>query len=176
MGSRAQKRRSLGAVAGLRNNAPMRKLVPWIVVVLTVIVSQAYLRERDARTPVTGPATGGGRLAGSNADSELARAFRERRSNFQVTGAGTVVRLLADDNDGDRHQRFVLELESGQTLLVAHNIDLAPRIPNLVSGDRVSFFGEYEWNEQGGVIHWTHDDPAGRHVAGWLEHDGTRYQ
>lgn len=94
----------------------------------------------------------------------------------QVQGSGTVSRILADDNEGSRHQRFILRLDSGKTLLVAHNIDLAPRVAGLRDGDTVSFYGEYEPNPQGGVIHWTHADPQGRHVAGWLEHRGQRYQ
>jgi len=98
------------------------------------------------------------------------------RSGQQVKGSGRVVSILADDNDGSRHQRFILEMSSGQTLLVAHNIDLAPRISSLSTGDIVEFYGEYETNSQGGVIHWTHHDPQGRHVAGWLEHRGRRYQ
>jgi len=98
------------------------------------------------------------------------------RSGQQVKGSGRVVRILADDNDGSRHQRFILEMSSGQTLLVAHNIDLAPRISSLSTGDTVAFYGEYETNTQGGVIHWTHHDPQGRHAAGWLEHRGRRYQ
>ena len=64
----------------------------------------------------------------------------------------------------------------GQTLLVAHNIDLAPCISSLTAGDRVEFYGEYEWNSQGGVIHWTHHDPAGRHAEGWLRHRGRVYK
>lgn len=91
-------------------------------------------------------------------------------------GSGTVVRLLPDDNEGSRHQRFILELASGRTLLVAHNIDLAPRINSLRKGDTVAFFGEFESNPQGGVIHWTHHDPQGRHPDGWLKHRGTVYQ
>ena len=98
------------------------------------------------------------------------------RSGQQVSGSGRVVRILSDDNDGSRHQRFILGLSSGQTLLVAHNIDLAPRISSLSTGDTVKFYGEYEANPQGGVIHWTHHAPQGRHVAGWLEHRGRRYQ
>jgi hypothetical protein len=97
-------------------------------------------------------------------------------SGQQVQGTGMVLRVLPDDNDGSRHQRFILELSSGQTLLIVHNIDLAPRIPSLSSGDSVSFYGQYESNPQGGVIHWTHRDPQGRHTAGWLEHNGRRYQ
>jgi hypothetical protein len=110
------------------------------------------------------------------ADSEIADAFASRKSDFLVEGQGEVVRVLSDDTNGDRHQRFILRLASGQTLLVAHNIDLAPRLPQLREGDFVEFFGEYEWNVEGGVIHWTHRDPQGRHEAGWLKYRGTTYQ
>jgi hypothetical protein len=98
------------------------------------------------------------------------------RSGQQVRGSGVVSGVLPDDNDGSRHQRFIVTLDSGRTVLVAHNIDLAPRVSPLSEGDSVSFFGEYEPNSQGGVIHWTHKDPRGDHVAGWIEHGGQRYQ
>lgn len=94
----------------------------------------------------------------------------------QVQGSGMVLRVLSDDNDGSRHQRFILELASGRTVLVAHNIDLAPRVSGLQEGDSVMFYGEFESNERGGVIHWTHRDPQGRHPHGWLEHRGQRYE
>ena len=109
-------------------------------------------------------------------DSLLTQLYESETSDVQIAGSGEVVRVLADDVDGDRHQRFVLRVQSGQTLLVAHNIDLAPRVPNLEEGDRVDFFGEYEWNDRGGVIHWTHRDPRGVHEAGWLRHEGRTYQ
>ncbi|MBB6095294.1 molybdopterin converting factor small subunit [Povalibacter uvarum] len=112
----------------------------------------------------------------SSADDILAQAYENQRSNIQVRGHGTVQKILSDDNQGSRHQRFLIRLGSGQTLLVAHNIDLAPRIDSLREGDRVAFFGEYEWNNKGGVLHWTHRDPQGRHAHGWLEHDGRRYE
>jgi hypothetical protein len=109
-------------------------------------------------------------------DSTLQRAFEAQQSNVQVQGFGKVSRILSDDNDGSKHQRFILQLDSQQTILVAHNIDLAPRVLNLSVGDTVEFFGEYEWNNKGGVIHWTHHDPRGNHVAGWLKHAGKKYQ
>jgi len=112
----------------------------------------------------------------SDARDDIAAAYAAQRSDVQVGGVGVVLRLLADDNDGSRHQRFILRLADGQTVLVAHNIDLAPRLSPLARGDTVSFYGEYEWNQNGGVIHWTHHDPAGRHVAGWLELEGRRVQ
>lgn len=112
----------------------------------------------------------------SRSDELLARAFEQRLSNVQVEGQGVVLRLLSDDNDGSRHQRFILELASGQTLLISHNIDLAPRVVGLLKGDTVSFYGEYDWNEKGGVIHWTHHDPRKRHPAGWIKHNDRVYQ
>jgi hypothetical protein len=108
--------------------------------------------------------------------AEPARSTTEWRSGEQVRGSGTVTRVLSDDNDGSRHQRFILELSSGRTLLIAHNIDLAPRVSSLRTGDTVAFYGEFETNSQGGVIHWTHRDPQGRHTDGWLEYKGQRYQ
>ncbi|HEX5640776.1 MAG TPA: DUF3465 domain-containing protein [Thermoleophilia bacterium] len=109
-------------------------------------------------------------------DAALARAFDDRVSGLEVEGAGTVERLLADDEKGSRHQRFILRLATGQTLLVAHNIDVAPRIDDLRVGDVVAFRGVYEWSERGGTIHWTHHDPSGDHAAGWLRHGGRAYQ
>lgn len=123
-----------------------------------------------------GPAPEAPVVAGAHGDSVLDRAIRNRASGVEVEGAGTVTKLLTDDNAGSRHQRFIVRLASGQTVLIAHNIDLAPRIDPLREGDAVSFRGEYEWNAKGGVVHWTHRDPAGRHVDGWLRHNGRTYR
>ncbi|EGQ9206994.1 DUF3465 domain-containing protein [Vibrio cholerae] len=109
-------------------------------------------------------------------DAILQQAYQSQQSDLQVQGLGQVVKVLPDDNDGSRHQKFILKLNSGQTLLVAHNIDLAPRIPNLKVGDIVEFYGEYEWNKKGGVLHWTHKDPQNRHDHGWLKHNGQVYE
>ena len=108
--------------------------------------------------------------------NELGNAIAQKRSGTQVTGDGVVTKLLADDTEGSRHQRFILTPASGQTLLIVHNIDLAPRIDSLKSGDTVAFNGVYEWNAKGGVVHWTHHDPSGRHQASWLKHAGQTYQ
>lgn len=94
----------------------------------------------------------------------------------EVSGRGTVIRVLPDDTQGERHQRFILRLPSGDTLLVAHNIDVAPRVEPLRIGDTVEYQGEYVWNAQGGLVHWTHRDPAGRHAAGWVRREGRTFQ
>ena len=112
----------------------------------------------------------------SESDRVLRRAFEQRTFNLRVEGRGVVKRILPDDNDGSRHQRFILELGSGQTLLIAHNVDVAPRISGLRKRDKVAFRGEYDWNPEGGVIHWTHRDPGGRYPGGWLKHKGKTYR
>jgi hypothetical protein len=99
-----------------------------------------------------------------------------RRSGSQLTTSGVVVRTLADDRDGSRHQRFIIRVDGGETLLIAHNIDLAPRLDGLTAGERVRVSGEFAWNPQGGTLHWTHRDPQGRHVPGYIEWRGRRYQ
>lgn len=109
-------------------------------------------------------------------DQVVARSFQEHKSGVQVTGVGVVTRILSDDTEGGRHQRFILSLSSGQTLLIAHNIDIAPRVDSLGVGDSVEFNGVYEWNSEGGVVHWTHHDPSGQHQLGWLKHKGNLYQ
>lgn len=109
-------------------------------------------------------------------NSAVQSAYDKRQSNIQIRGTGVVARVLSDDLQGSRHQRFILKVDDGLTVLVAHNIDLAPKITGLRPGDTVAFYGEYEWNEKGGVIHWTHRDPAERHIGGWLQHGGKTYQ
>jgi hypothetical protein len=108
-------------------------------------------------------------------NGEVEAAFASQRSGQWVEVAGRVSRLLADDDEGSRHQRFILELGSGHTLLVSHNIDLAKRLP-LVRDDQVTLRGRYEWNDRGGVVHWTHHDPVGRLQGGWIQHEGIRYR
>ncbi len=147
---------------------------PYGTIIALVVVVAYYLLNAGPTSNSTpapdriDPATG-------RSASEPAH-FGESVDGKMVESIGVVGRLLADDNEGSRHQRFILKLANGQTLLVAHNIDLAPRIENLKRGDKVRFRGQFEMNDRGGVIHWTHHDPRGEHPAGWLEHEGRRYE
>lgn len=106
----------------------------------------------------------------------LEEAFENHKSDFQIQGEGTVTKILSDDIDGSRHQRFILQISPKLTVLVAHNIDIAPRVQGVIVHSTVEFYGEYEWNDLGGVIHWTHHDPEGYHIDGWLKYNGMIYQ
>lgn len=123
--------------------------------------------EPAGTTPKAAKGAGGG--------DAILRAFREKRTGVEVEGEGRVRKVLPDDQEGDRHQRFIVVLDNGHSILIAHNIDLAPRAP-VAEGDRVAFGGDYEWNEDGGVVHWTHHDPRGRHRDGWITHEGKTYR
>jgi hypothetical protein len=105
----------------------------------------------------------------------VTEAFRSHRSNVELETGGRVLRVLPDDREGSPHERFIVRVEGGPSVLVAHNLDLAPRVP-VAPGDSIELRGEYEWNPRGGVIHWTHRDPGGRHAAGWIRHGGRLYQ
>jgi len=96
-------------------------------------------------------------------------------AQFWVGFNGKVVKILKDDLIGSRHQKFLVSPTSDITLLVAHNIDLASRVP-VNKGDSISLYGRYEWNNRGGVMHWTHHDPKGKKKGGWIKVNGKTYR
>lgn len=151
----------------------MKKILILLLVVALAIF-EAYQEQ--------GPPASGLLLADANNNksekthNSLRRAFKNGQSDLQVQGQGVVVKVLRDDTKGSRHQKFIIEASPGQSVLVAHNIDLAPRLEGLKKGDTVEFYGEYEWNAKGGIIHWTHRDPKGYHASGWLKYKGRTYQ
>ena len=147
----------------------MKRILPLLVVVAAVYLYQGL--NGTAGQPFPEPTVSAPEASAPSRTGTTGALIDGR----QVEGSGTVVRVLSDDNDGSRHQRFILQLANGRTLLVAHNIDLAPRVAGIREGDTVSFYGEFQSNPQGGVIHWTHHDPQGRHPGGWLRHKGRTY-
>jgi hypothetical protein len=101
--------------------------------------------------------------------SGISNGYQKSATGSWIEDSGFVRRLLSDDNDGSRHQRVILQLKDRATLLIAHNIELAPRVP-IGMGDRIKFRGMYEWNELGGLVHWTHHDPHGVEDGGWIRY------
>ena len=150
-----------------------RVLVALALLILLVFVPRLLDGIRQATAPR--PTERGAPPRVEAGDRAIAEAYAKRRSGVWVESEGVVERLLADDDQGSRHQRFIVRITTEQTVLFAHNIDLAPRVP-LQRGDAIRFRGEYEWNDRGGVIHWTHDDPENRRGGGWIEHRGQRYR
>tara|TARA_R110002072_G_scaffold42064_13_gene118237 strand:- start:19748 stop:20311 length:564 start_codon:yes stop_codon:yes gene_type:complete len=177
------------------SNKPVKLTPARLIVSIVIVLVAAYFGIDLTGTPdsqtnnqpasPTPQATQSPSSTGSLEQSqrELVALIDAQRSGQMVECSARVVKILEDDQDGARHQRFLLAIERGSgsgsdtgsdTVLVAHNIDLAPRVP-FQAGDTVTIFGQYEWNDRGGVLHWTHHDPGGRHAEGWIEHNGTRY-
>lgn len=147
---------------------------------LGTVEHEPYLASRS--TPEPGTREGVEPLpqrsaAGSTADGESAirNLIDTRTSGQMVELHAEVVKVLPDDNEGSRHQRLLLKLETGGTVLVAHNIDLAERVP-VAEHEWITVYGQYEWNDKGGVLHWTHHDPKDWREGGWIEHAGLRYE
>ena len=110
-------------------------------------------------------------------NAAVERDYAERRSTVEVTAEGVVTNVLADDSGpSGTHQRFIIRLAgSTQTVLVDNNVTIGQRAP-VSPGNDVIVHGEYVWNDQGGLIHFTHHDPASAHEGGWIELKGERYQ
>jgi hypothetical protein len=117
-----------------------------------------------------------GCVAVGTGNASVERAYAQHLSNIEVTAEGTVARLLADNTGpSGTHQRFIVQVGgSTQTLLVDNNVEIGKRVP-LAVGDEVTVHGEYVWNDQGGLVHFTHHDPVHTHEDGWIEVKGVRY-
>ena len=139
-------------------------------IIIAVSALLIYLLAQQGENFVEDAAVSSGNTA------TLQALYTEKQSDVQVQEAGVVKKVLQDDRKGLQHQKFILQTSPEQTVLIAHNIDVAKRLPGIKKGDRVEFYGEYEWTAQGGVIHWTHRDPGGRHINGWLKYNGKKYQ
>lgn len=158
----------------------MSKQVRTVLGIVVVIAAAIFGFNEVQRPDSAQTGSSAGSVSGIDATYEVAAdeilaAFEAQRSDMWIEAGGRVQRTLSDDSEGSRHQRFIVRLANDHTVLIAHNIDLAQRVP-LKAGDPVSFYGEYEWNEQGGVIHWTHHDPRNRRKGGWIRHKDTTYR
>lgn len=112
----------------------------------------------------------------AQSDGGIAELFRKQQSDTWVEASGTVKKILPDDSDGDKHQRFIVRLSTDIEILIAHNIDVGARVP-VNEGDSVTFRGEYEYTDKGGTVHFTHAPKYERkQPGGWIEHKGKKYE
>lgn len=110
-------------------------------------------------------------------DRAVCTAYTAGRSHVEVVADGTVTRVLGvAPGRTSPHEGFLLRLGSGCSVIVRVevNTDFTGTIP-LGQGDRVVVKGEYEYYPRGGVIHWTHRDPRGRHEGGFIDAGGRTY-
>lgn len=112
---------------------------------------------------------------GDEDDSEIVRAVVNRRRVDFVEGRGMVViRTLADDNNGLRHQKWVVQLSNGSSMMAVYNLDMCERVA-LKVGDHVAMGGQFVWTNQGALLHWLHYDPRKTRPDGYVEVNGKVY-
>jgi Protein of unknown function (DUF3465) len=107
-------------------------------------------------------------------------AWRDQRSYVEVDASGSVAQLLGTRvGPSGEHEGFLLHLRGaaghGLTVKVEDNTDLTGPIP-LSEGESVDVRGEYIYDPRGGIIHYTHRDPSGRHAAGYIRAGNALYQ
>ena len=141
----------------LLNQAKKKRLIQGALFLL-VVISAGFLQQQ----------------APSGGSNNLDDLVVNQAQNAPIEFSAQVIKLLADDNKGSRHQKFIVK-SNFHTILIAHNIDLAPRVP-VTLGDELIINGEYEWNDRGGVVHWTHHDPQNRRAGGWIELNGKKFK
>ena len=151
-------------------NPRLAVVLTWLLLTAAPLAAQATAEAPRLRAPRR-PVAEAPRDTG---ESALRAAHSAQRRNVPIEFSAVVTKLLKDDREGLQHQRFLVKA-AGLSILVAHNTDLAPRAPVTV-GATVRLRGEYVWNDKGGVMHWTHRDPRGRHAAGFIEVAGQRVQ
>lgn len=147
-----------------------------IALALLTLLLKIFLPSQGGERKPSGstPSDAGARVGASD-DLSIVNAIRNQASGTIVEGSGAVMKILPDDNDGSPHQRFLIKLASGDVVKISHNLDVAKRLPIEVK-DTVEFHGQFEWNDLGAAVHWTHRDLRGKHEDGWLKHRGKIYQ
>ncbi|MDP2516684.1 DUF3465 domain-containing protein [Photobacterium damselae subsp. piscicida] len=100
-----------------------------------------------------------------------------RKSGYQVQSSGMFQYNVPDETiDGVTYQRIGVTLPSGHNIQISRNLDITPRLPELIPGDSIQFYGEFVWDYDGGTIYWTYKDPSKKHPDGWLKINGVKVQ
>lgn len=94
-------------------------------------------------------------------------------SAVEVVASGKVAQLLGTfSSPTGQHEGFTIHSKS-MTIRIEDNVSITGPIP-LTKGEPVTLQGVYECND--GVIHWTHHDPRGRHMGGYIQAGGKIYR
>ena len=133
-----------------------------------------YFKPASAPNTPTVKPTDQTETAYQQATEQIRSARLNPNAKFRTIIKGEVLKLLPDDNAGVRHQRFLVKLAPDVVVLIAHNLDLAKRVPAQIH-QPIIINGEFVANDKGGMMHWTHHDPQGGQ-GGWIDYREQRYQ
>jgi hypothetical protein len=73
---------------------------------------------------------------------DVREAIEKGLNKVQVMDQGVVEKVFPDDNQGIKHQLFTVRM-GGKVIRIAHNYELAGRIPNLRPGLSIAVKGEF---------------------------------
>ena len=105
----------------------------------------------------------------------ILEAQAEQLRKVEVELTAQVCRMLPTDEKGLRHQKFLIRLTNGTTVLVANDLTMGQMVP-CHPGDILDLKGEYIWTKRGGVLHWTHHSDTNEHPGGWIRLGSQTYQ
>lgn len=108
-------------------------------------------------------------------DGQIIQAQSQQARKVELTVTAPIKKLLREEDYREPHQRFLLILSNGTTVLVANDLKYGTFAP-VQEGNVVRIHGEYIWNEKGGVLHWTHKSDEPNHESGYIDFNGMRYQ
>ena len=113
--------------------------------------------------------------ASTSSVADAQRACSSGTSHVEIHVAGKIARYLGTRNsESGEHEGFLVTPRgSSAHLLIEDNVNITGFIP-MRNGDSVELQGQYECND--GVVHWTHHDPSGRHIMGYVVVNGRRFQ
>ena len=120
-----------------------------------------------------------GTSGGAAGNAAVYAAWAQQRSGVEVTASGSVAKVLGTRRGpSGYHTGFLLHLRGaegrGLTVRVEDNVDLTGPLP-IRAGDDAEVRGEYIYDPRGGLIHYTHRDPRGRHAGGYVRLNNRMY-
>ena len=101
------------------------------------------------------------------------KAFSNKLSGIGVINKGKVIKILEDGHKGTHHQRFIIRIPSGRSVLIAHNIEQAYQVKIKIN-DEVETKGNYVWSKYEGLLHNTHHANRGEHDDGYINFVGKK--
>lgn len=150
-----------------------------VVVLFTLSLSAIIwgIKNRPSNNSETPPPPSQKEKTQMNPNAEIIEAIKKSAPlKYVVVKNARVIKILSDDKNGPLHQRWIMEIDSGITITVFHNVNIAERVP-LSEGSFVTVAGELEYGDKwkDPIMHWTHDDPKGHRKAGYVIFNGETY-
>lgn len=108
-------------------------------------------------------------------DKQLQTAIQNKKNAYFVEAANlSVTQLLPDDTQGLPHQKWVATLSNGLKIQIVYNLNMGLKVPIKV-GDKFAVGGQFIWTDQGGLVHWTHEDPKQVRPDGYVMYNNVIY-